>query len=101
MDAFRHIAGIEIPESLPILASDPTVRYRNKLEYTFSNHRWLLTHEAASGNPLEHTNAVGLHVPGRFDKVVDIQTCHLQEEPTNEVRNFLREIALEKGAFFL
>ena len=99
-DAFRHIAGIEIPGTLPILASDPTTRYRNKLEYTFSNHRWLMDHEAASDTPLEHTNAVGLHVPGRFDKVVDIDTCYLQEEPTNQVRNLLRELSLEKGLSF-
>ncbi len=95
VDSFRHIAGVEIPEALSILASDPITKYRNKLEYTFSNHRWLLDHEAKQETPFEHTNAVGLHVPGRFDKVVDIQTCYLQGEPTNELRNFLREIALE------
>ena len=100
VDSFRHIAGVEIPEALPILASDPTVHYRNKLEYTFSNRRWLLDHEAASDEPLEHTNALGLHVPGRFDKVVDLQTCYLQGEPTNPLRNFLREEALERGLSF-
>jgi len=100
VDAFRHIAGIEIPEALPILASEPTTLYRNKLEYTFSNHRWLLDHEAASDTPIVHTNAVGLHVPGRFDKVVDLHTCYLQAEPTNRIRNFLRELALEKGLSF-
>ena len=100
VDAFRHIAGMEVPEILPILGSDPVTRYRNKLEYTFSNHRWLLEEEAASGRPLAHTNAAGLHVPGRFDKVVDIHTCHLQEEPTNEVRNYLRDRALEMGLTF-
>ncbi len=100
VDAFRHIAGVKIPESLPILASDPTVRYRNKLEYTFSNRRWLLDHEAKSEAPIEHTNAVGLHVPGRFDKVVDLHTCHLQAEPTNQIRNFLRDLSLEKGLSF-
>jgi len=100
VDAFRHIAGVEIPESLPIIASDPTVQYRNKLEYTFSNRRWLLDHEAKENLPLEHTNAVGLHVPGRFDKVVDLQTCHLQAEPTNQIRNFLRDLALKKGLSF-
>jgi len=99
-DAFRHIAGMEIPESLPILPSNPTTQYRNKLEYTFSNHRWLLDHEAGSDLPLEHTNAVGLHVPGRFDKVVDLNTCHLQAEPTNQLRNHLRELALEKKLTF-
>jgi 23S rRNA (uracil1939-C5)-methyltransferase len=100
VDAFRHIAGMEIPETMPILASDPTTQYRNKLEYTFSNHRWLLDHEAGQEAPLEHTNAVGLHVPGRFDKVVDIRTCYLQAEPTNPLRNFLRETALQKGLSF-
>ena len=95
VDAFRHIAGVEIPETMPILASDPITRYRNKMEYTFSNHRWLLDHEAKQEAPFEPTNAVGLHVPGRFDKVVDIQTCYHQVEPSNELRNFLREIALE------
>jgi len=100
VDAFRHIAGVEIPETLPILASDPITKYRNKMEFTFSNHRWLLDHEAKQETPFEHTNAVGLHVPGRFDKVVDIQTCYLQGEPTNALRNFLREIALEKKLTF-
>ena len=99
-DAFRHIAGIEIPEALPILPSDPTTHYRNKLEYTFSNHRWLLDYETESDTQPEHTNAVGLRVPGRFDKVVDLQTCHLQAEPTNQLRNHLREQALEKKLSF-
>jgi len=100
VDAFRHIAGVEIPETMPILASDPTTEYRNKLEYTFSNHRWLLEHESGTSAILEHTNAVGLHVPGRFDKVVDIRTCYLQAEPSNQIRNFIREIALLKGLSF-
>jgi 23S rRNA (uracil1939-C5)-methyltransferase len=100
VDAFRHIAGVKIPETLPILASDPTTQYRNKLEYTFSNRRWLLDQEADPDHQPLHTNAVGLHVPGRFDKVVDIQTCHLQGEPTNLVRNFLREMALQMKLTF-
>jgi len=100
VDAFRHIAGVDLPDSLPILASDPIVRYRNKMEYTFSNHRWLLDHEAQSGEPLPHTNAAGLHVPGRFDKVIDLQTCHHQAEPSNEIRNMLRDLAIEKGLSF-
>ena len=100
VDAFRHIAGVEIPESLPILASDPITRYRNKMEYTFSNHRWLLDHEAKTDEPLPHTNAAGLHIPGRFDKVLDLETCHLQVEPSNEIRNLLRNLAIEKGLSF-
>ncbi len=100
VDAFRHIAGVEIPESLPIIPSEPTTLYRNKLEYTFSNRRWLLDEEAASDLPLEHTNALGLHVPGRYDKVVDLETCYLQGSPSNEIRNFLRELALKKDLTF-
>jgi 23S rRNA (uracil1939-C5)-methyltransferase len=100
VDAYRHIAGVEIPDALPILASDPTTLYRNKLEYTFSNRRWLLENETASDVELEHTNAVGLHVPGRFDKVVDLETCYLQGKPSNQIRNFLREKALEMGVTF-
>jgi 23S rRNA (uracil1939-C5)-methyltransferase len=100
VDAFRHIAGVEIPESLPILPSEKTTLYRNKLEYTFSNHRWLLENEDSEEHPLSHTNAVGLHVPGRFDKVVDIHQCHLQEEPTNEIRNLLRDEALSRNLTF-
>jgi 23S rRNA (uracil1939-C5)-methyltransferase len=99
-DAFRHIAGIEVPESLPILPSASTKGYRNKLEYTFSNHRWLLEHEISDENPLKHTNALGLHVPGRFDKVVDLRKCYLQEEPTNLLRNFMREEALRLNLSF-
>jgi 23S rRNA (uracil1939-C5)-methyltransferase len=99
-DAFRHIAGVEIPEAMPILPSDPITRYRNKMEYTFSNHRWLLDHEAKSEKPLLHTNAAGLHVPGRFDKVIDLETCHHQVEPSNEIRNLLRNLAIEKGVSF-
>ncbi len=99
-DAFRHIAGIEIKEVLPILPSNPTTKYRNKLEYTFSNRRWLLDHEAASEIPVIQTNALGLHVPGRFDKVVDLNTCYLQDEPTNQLRNHLKEVALAKGLSF-
>jgi len=95
VDAFRHIAGVEIPEAMPILPSDPIIRYRNKMEFTFSNHRWLLDHEAKQETPFEHTNALGLHVPGRFDKVVDIHNCYLQGELNNKLRNFLRDIALE------
>jgi len=99
-DAFRHIAGIEVPESLPILPSEDTTGYRNKLEYTFSNHRWLMEHEISDEVPLAHTNALGLHVPGRFDKVVDLNKCHLQEEPTNLLRNFLREEAIRLNLSF-
>ena len=99
-DAFRHIAGVLIPETTPILPSDPTREYRNKMEFTFSRHRWLLDHEAASDEPIENTNAVGLHVPGRFDKVVAIETCHLMGDPVNPVRNFLRDLSLEKGVSF-
>lgn len=100
VDAFRRIAKVEVMEALPILGSDPITRYRNKMEYTFSRHRWLLDHETQSGEVLPHTNAAGLHVPGRFDKVIDLNTCHHQVEPSNEIRNLLRDLAIEKGLTF-
>jgi 23S rRNA (uracil1939-C5)-methyltransferase len=70
------------------------------MEYTFSRHRWLLDHEKEAEGPLPHTNAAGLHVPGRFDKVIDISTCHHQVEPSNEIRNLLRDLAIEKKLSF-
>ncbi len=99
-EAFRHIAGVDIPQALPILGAEPNTGYRNKMEFTFSNHRWLLEEEKDKNEKPAHTNALGLHVPGRFDKVVDIDHCYHQNSPSNEIRNFLRKLALQKGVSF-
>jgi len=100
LDAMVHIGKLEIPEIHSIIGSAKNRFYRNKLEYTFSNHRWLLQEEADSENTIENRNALGFHVPGRFDRVVDINQCYLQEEPSNLIRNVVREIATDKRASF-
>jgi 23S rRNA (uracil1939-C5)-methyltransferase len=99
IDQLSKIGKIDLPEIDPILPSQNTVFYRNKLEYTFSNSRWLTKEEIASGNEFER-NSLGFHIPGRFDKIVDIQTCYLQPEPSNTIRNLVREFALQKKLTF-
>ena len=81
-----------------ILGSAQTEYYRNKLEYTFSNKKWL-TSVDEDASKLE-MNALGFHVPGRFDKILDIDHCFLQEDPSNEVRNAIRDFALSQGMTF-
>lgn len=93
-DNFKHLGKFEFPEVMPILGAPETEFYRNKMEFTFSNKQWLTKEELDSGIPF--SNAVGFHVPGRFDKVVDINKCHLQKDPSNAIRNFIRTFAAEK-----
>ncbi len=99
IDQFQRIAKVPLPEVNPILGAKEDRYYRNKLDFTFSNNRWLTQEEIASGETFEK-NALGFHVPKRFDKIVDIAHCHLQAEPSNEVRNELREFTLSKGISF-
>jgi 23S rRNA (uracil1939-C5)-methyltransferase len=103
---FRKIGGIEVPEILPILGSERTRHYRNKLEFTFSNKKWLtqsqMEHLKAGSLPEDHEqNGVGLHLPGMFDKVLDLEECFLQRDPSDAIRLSIREFALKhKLAFF-
>jgi 23S rRNA (uracil1939-C5)-methyltransferase len=89
---------VEPEELLPILGSEETRFYRNKMEYTFSNKRWL--YEFENEENLEHTNALGFHAPGRFDKVLDIEKCWLQDDKGNEIKNYVRAYALNNGLSF-
>ena len=98
-DAFRKIAHIELEQSAILAAPEP-YEYRNKLEYTFSNKRWITQEEANSGAAIEESNAVGFHVPARFDKVIDVETCHLQIDISNDIRNTLRAFCLENDLSF-
>ncbi|MFA5444060.1 MAG: 23S rRNA (uracil(1939)-C(5))-methyltransferase RlmD [Bacteroidales bacterium] len=149
IDQLTRIGKLDLPVISPIMASEKTVRYRNKLEFTFSNSRWVTFDElrreegaplpvsgsaqatapgaaSLSGNesapeaepgtstlPLsppaaaqqfpaaaQQLPALGFHVRGRFDKVLDIETCHLQEEPSNAIRRAVRDYAIEKGLSF-
>lgn len=100
LDALQRIAKVEIPEINPILGSSEIYHYRNKLEFTFSNKCWLTFDELRSGKEFPERNAVGFHIPGAFDKVLDIKKCWLQDDLSNEIRLFIREYALGKGYSF-
>jgi 23S rRNA (uracil1939-C5)-methyltransferase len=92
---------MDLPEINPILGSSEIFLYRNKLEYTFSDKRWLTKEEVISGEAFEREDALGFHIPGLFDKVLDITECHLQPEPSNSIKNAVRLYAREhKLQFF-
>jgi 23S rRNA (uracil1939-C5)-methyltransferase len=97
-DQLQRIGGIKSPLVRPILPSEKTTFYRNKLEFTFSNKRWLTTEEKGINN--NDTNALGFHISGRFDKVLDIEKCWLQKSPSNEIRIQSKSYALSKGYDF-
>lgn len=95
-----RIGKIELPEIAPALGSAKTIFYRNKLEFTFSNKRWRTYEEMTEGKEFDTTNAVGFHIPGQFDKVLDINKCWLQDDISNRLRNEIRRYALDKGLSF-
>jgi len=102
---FKKIGKMELPKISPIIGSTETLKYRNKLEFTFSNKKWL-THKQMlqlrnESLPEEHEqNGLGLHIPGKFDKVIDLEECHLQEDPSNSIRMEIRKFALENKLEF-
>ncbi|MBE0676864.1 MAG: 23S rRNA (uracil(1939)-C(5))-methyltransferase RlmD [Bacteroidales bacterium] len=89
-------------DGLPVITGAPEqYYYRNKLEFTFSSRRWLTREEIGTGEKYDGPGALGFHIPGYFDKVLDISSCHLQKEPSNAIRNSVREYAIKEGiAFF-
>lgn len=101
-DNLTRIGKIDIPEMMPILGSDKTQFYRNKLEFTFSNKKWLTQEQIESGISFDdiNMNAVGFHIPGCFDKVLDIHKCWLQNDISNRIRNFIRQYCFDKGYTF-
>lgn len=92
VDNLQRIAKVELPEINNIIPSRNTRYYRNKLEFTFSNKRWLTQQDISSGEALDK-DALGFHIPKRFDKVVDIEHCYLQQDPSNEIRRAIRDYA--------
>ena len=100
-DQLVRIGHLDIPGISPILASDNTTYYRNKLEFTFSDKRWLMDDEKpAEGENIPSCPGLGFHVGRFFDKVLDIHQCWLQSEISNELRNFIRTYALDNGLSF-
>lgn len=96
----KRIGKIELPEIMPIMGSEKIQFYRNKLEYTFSNKKWLTLEQINSGETFEFMDGVGFHIPGMFDKVLDINKCWLQDDVSNQIRNFIREYCHSKGLTF-
>ena len=99
-DALQRIAKVDLPPILPIIGSNATKEYRNKLEFGFSNKRWLTKEEIAADVTYDNMNAVGFHVPGAFDKIIDIDECLLMDNIQNELRNDIRRYATDNGLVF-
>jgi 23S rRNA (uracil1939-C5)-methyltransferase len=99
-DSLERIGKVDPGTIHPVLGSDKRTGYRNKLEFTFSNSRWLTRREIETGDTNLERRALGFHIPGKFDKVLDIDQCYLQPEPSNAVRNFVRQYAREKDLDF-
>lgn len=99
-DQLSRIGKIKMPDLIPILGSAENTFYRNKMEFTFSNKRWLTFEEVEAGNEIKKPDALGFHVPGLFDKVININKCWLQPEPSNKIRNFIFEHAIQNKLEF-
>lgn len=96
----KRIGKVALPEISPILGSEKTYFYRNKMEFSFSDSRWLTLDEINSGKDIGDKNALGFHIPGMWDKILDIEKCHLQEDPSNELRNKIKNFATENQLSF-
>ncbi len=95
-----RIGHIDLPEVSPILGAAEAYHYRNKMEFSFSNQRWLTEEEVATQDTLAHRNGLGLHIPGRWDRVLDLKECLLQADPSNDIRLSIRKYALENEISF-
>lgn len=95
VDALERIAKIPHPEVMPILGSENIWEYRNKMEYTFSNKKWLTFDQLRSGEEFPERRAAGFHISGAFDKVLDINRCHLQDDLGNRLRLFVKNFGME------
>ncbi|MBO4664882.1 MAG: 23S rRNA (uracil(1939)-C(5))-methyltransferase RlmD [Bacteroidaceae bacterium] len=99
-DNLSRIGKVELPEFMPILGSKKTREYRNKLEYGFSNKRWLTEEEVKQDVKYDVMDAVGFHITGAFDKILDIEKCHLMDDLQNQIRNDIRDYAIKNGLVF-
>ena len=99
-DNLIRIGKVELPEISPIMGAPDTIAYRNKLEFTFSNKRWLTESEISSDKEITEMNALGFHIPGMFDKVLDINKCWLMDDLSNSIRNSVRDFCLKNDFSF-
>ena len=100
LNNLKRIGGIELPAHSEIIGSENEYFYRNKMEFTFSNKRWLTTEEVQSEVDIPDKDALGFHVPGMFDKVINLNNCYLQKEPSNAIRLSVKQFADENGLTF-
>lgn len=95
-----RIGHLELPKVTPILGCENTYFYRNKMEFSFSSNRWLTYEEINSEEEVDNRNALGFHISGMWDKILDINKCHLQEDPSNEIRNAIKKFAIDNDIEF-
>jgi 23S rRNA (uracil1939-C5)-methyltransferase len=95
-----RIGHLELPEITPILGCDKQYFYRNKMEFSFSSSRWLTYEEINSEDEIDNRNACGFHIAGMWDKILDVEKCHLQEEPSNKIRNFIKNFGIDNNLDF-
>lgn len=96
----KRIGGLELPEISDIIGCKQPYFYRNKMEFSFSDSKWLTREQIDSSEEIKNRNALGFHIPGMWDKILDIEKCHLQADPSNEIRNFVGQKAQEFGLPF-
>jgi len=96
----KRIGKVELPDFEPILGSKKQFFYRNKMEFSFSDSRWITEKEIAENDTIKKGNALGFHIPKMWDKILDIEQCHLQQDPSNEIRNEIKRFANENGLTF-
>lgn len=97
LNNIKRIGGVEHFETLPILGAAEPYFYRNKMEFSFSDSRWLTDEEVGSGTEIGNRNALGFHIPGMWSKILDLKECFLQEEPSNTIRLAVNQFATENG----
>ena len=96
----KRIGNLELPDTTPILGSKEQYFYRNKMEFSFSDSRWLTQKEINSDEEIDDRNALGFHIPGMWDKILDIKKCHLQQDPSNAIRLETKSFANKNGLTF-
>tara|TARA_R110001583_G_scaffold37084_11_gene121409 strand:+ start:682 stop:2196 length:1515 start_codon:yes stop_codon:yes gene_type:complete len=96
----RRIGHLELPKTSTILGSKNQYFYRNKMEFSFSDSRWLTLEEINSDKEIDDKNALGFHIPGMWDKILDIKKCHLQEDPSNAIRLEIKDFAIKNNLSF-
>lgn len=96
----KRIGKLELPKINPIIGAPEIFHYRNKMEFSFSSQRWLEPEELESDHPITDRNGLGLHIPGMWDKILDLKTCHLQAHPSDKIRLAVREFAINNNLSF-